>query len=133
MLDTDTSSLIVNYKSAAVLARLQSVGINDVCISVITKCELLYGVEKSPERLKHQTNLDRYLAHITVLDFSGDAALHYAQIRAGLRQGGNMIGANDLFLAAHARALGMTIVTNKPREFNRVPNLKVENWSENIT
>jgi len=129
MLDTDTSSLIMNYKSEAVLARLQRVGVHDVCNSVITKCELLFGVEKSPERRKHQTNLDRYLQHIGVIDFSGDAALHYAQIRDRLRRGGNMIGANDLFIAAHARSLGMTLVTNNTREFHRVPGLTVENCS----
>lgn len=88
MLDTDTSSLIMNYKSVPVFSRLQKIDPGDVCISIITKCELLFGIEKSPQRAKHQSALDLYLRYMTVLDFSGEAALHYAQIRATLGQSG---------------------------------------------
>jgi tRNA(fMet)-specific endonuclease VapC len=133
MRDTDTSSLIMNFKDASVLARLQRAGTSDVCISIITKSELLYGVEKSPRRLEHQTALSRYLRYIAVVDFSGEAALHYAQIRAHLQAKGTPIGPNDLFIAAHARSLGLTLVTNNTREFNRIPDLRVENWTDHTT
>lgn len=133
MLDTDTSSLIMNYKNLRVLDRLQSVSTDDVCISIITKCEMLYGVEKSPQRSKHQTALNEYMRFVKVVDFSGEAARHYAQIRAALAISGKIIGANDLFIAAHARSLELTLVTNNTREFNRVPGLKVENWTEPIS
>jgi tRNA(fMet)-specific endonuclease VapC len=63
------------------------------------------------------------------MDFPDEAAAHYAEIRARLKSGGTMIGANDLFIAAHARSLGLTLVTNNTREFARVPKLKIDNWA----
>ena len=73
--------------------------------------------------------MDEFLRYVEVLDFPNEAALHYAQIRAALKQSGNMIGADDLFIAAHARSLGLTVVTNNTREFGCVPDLSIENWS----
>ena len=130
MLDTDISSYIMKRSNAAVLRRLPGVPVGDVCISVITKSELMYGVEVSPRRQQNQAALDAYLRYVEVLDFPDEAALHYAQIRADLRLHGTMIGANDLLMAAHARFLGLTLVTNNTREFGRVPRLKIENWTE---
>lgn len=129
MLDTDISSYIMKRSNDAVLRRLQTVPIGDVCISVITKSELLYGVEVSPRRQQDAAALTEYLRHVEVLDFPDQGALHYAQIRAALKIGGAMIGANDLFIAAHARALELTLVTNNSGEFGRVPDLKIENWA----
>ncbi|HEY0796770.1 MAG TPA: type II toxin-antitoxin system VapC family toxin [Acidisarcina sp.] len=130
MLDTDISSYIMKRSHEAVLARLREVPVRDVCISVITKSELMYGVEVSPRRTQDQAALDAYLRHVAVLDFSDEAAIHYADIRAGLKRTGGLIGANDLFIAAHARCLGLVLVTNNTREFERVPGLRVENWVE---
>lgn len=129
MLDTDTCSYILKRSSPAVLNRLQSVRVSDVCISVITKSELLYGVEVSPRRDQDGAALNAFLAHAEVLDFPDEAAQHYATIRAHLKKIGTMIGANDLFIAAHARFLGLTLVTNNAGEFARVPNLMFENWT----
>jgi tRNA(fMet)-specific endonuclease VapC len=129
MLDTDISSYIMKRSNEAVLARLQTVAVTDVCISVITKSELLYGVEVSPRKQKDQLALDAYLRHVEVLEYPDEAALHYAQIRAALKAGGSMIGANDLFIAAHARSLGLTLVTNNTREFGRIQGLRLENWA----
>jgi tRNA(fMet)-specific endonuclease VapC len=117
----------------AVLRRLQKVPVGEVCISVITKSELLYGVEVSPQRQHNQTALDAYLRHVEVLEYPDEAALHYAQIRAALKVSGTMIGANDLFIAAHARCLGFILVTNNVREFGRVQGLDVENWTELVS
>lgn len=129
MLDTDISSYIMKRSRAAVLRRLQTVPIGVVAISVITKSELLYGVEVSPRRQQDSVALSEYLRHVEVLDFLDEAALHYAQIRASLKGMGPMIGAHDLFIAAHARSLRLTLVTNNTGEFGRVPDLKIENWT----
>jgi len=130
MLDTDISSYIMKRSHDAVLKRLQKVPIGVVCISVITKSELLFGVEVSPRREQDHAALDQYLRHVEILDFPDEATLHYAQIRATLKTRGTMIGANDLFIAAHARALDLTLVTNNSEEFDRVPDLKIENWTK---
>jgi tRNA(fMet)-specific endonuclease VapC len=90
---------------------------------------LNYGVEVSPRRRQDQAALDVFLRHVAVLEFPSDAALDYGVIRAHLKKRGTMIGANDLLIAAHARCLGLTLVTNNMREFKRVQGLKVENWA----
>ena len=130
MLDTDISSYIMKRSHDAVLRKLQKVQIGVVCISVITKSELLFGVAVSPRQQQDHAALDEYLRHVEVLDFPDEAALHYAQIRAALKARGTMIGANDLFIAAHARSLELTLVTNNVGEFGRVQDLKIENWAE---
>jgi tRNA(fMet)-specific endonuclease VapC len=130
MLDTDISSYIMKRSHDTLLRRLQTVPIGAVCISVVTKSELLFGVEVSPRRKQDQAALDEYLRHVEVLDLPDEAALHYGQIRAALKVRGTMIGANDLFIAAHARSLGLTLVTNNTREFGRVQGLNIENWTE---
>jgi len=129
MLDTDTCSYIMKRSNDAVLKRLQKVPVSDVCISVITKSELLFGVEVSPRRRQDEAALTAFLGYVEVLDFPDVASLHYARIRAHLKMLGTMIGANDLFIAAHSRSLGLTLVTNNTREFGRVSKLAIENWT----
>jgi tRNA(fMet)-specific endonuclease VapC len=114
----------------AVLRRLQAVAVRDVCISAITRSELMYGVELSPRRAQDQAALDAYLRHVQALDYPAAAALDYALIRADLTRRGEMIGSNDLLIAAHARSLGLTLVTNNIREFGRVASLRLENWAQ---
>ena len=113
----------------AVLKRLQQVPVGDVYISVITKSELLFGIELSPRRQQNEVALNAFLRYVEVLDFPDEASLHYAKIRADLKTLGTMIGANDLFIAAHARSLGLMLVTNNTREFGRVRDLAIENWT----
>jgi tRNA(fMet)-specific endonuclease VapC len=113
----------------AVLKRLQTLPVSDVCMSVVTKSELLYGVEVSPRRAHDATALKAFLKYVQVLDFTEHGALHYAQIRADLKTRGQMIGANDLFIAAHARSLALKLVTNNTSEFGRVKGLSLENWT----
>jgi tRNA(fMet)-specific endonuclease VapC len=132
MLDTDTCSYIMKRSNDAVLKRLRKVPVNDVCISVITKSELLYGVELSPKRQQDETALTAFLGYVEILDFPDRASAHYAMIRADLKKQGTMIGANDLFIAAHARCLGLTLVTNNTREFRRARNLAIENWATGV-
>ncbi len=129
MLDTDTCSYIMRRASDTLLRRLRKTPVSDVCISVITKSELLFGVEISPRRQHDQAALEAFLRYVEVLDFPDEAASHYANIRGYLKAHGSMIGANDLLIAAHARSLGLILVTNNTREFTRVPKLKIENWT----
>jgi tRNA(fMet)-specific endonuclease VapC len=103
---------------------------DEVCVSAITKCELLYGVEVSPRREQQALGVAQYLRYMPVLDFPSEAGREYALIRAELKRSGKLIGGNDLLIAAHARHLGLILVTNNVREFNRVASLKIENWSE---
>ena len=130
MLDTDISSYIIKRSHDAVLAKLQTVPVPDVCISVITKAELLYGVEVSPRKGQDEAALTAFLRHVEVLDYPDTAAQEYAVIRARLKETGRMIGANDLWIAAHARALGLTLVTNNVAGFTRVSGLLLENWAK---
>lgn len=129
MLDTDTCSYIMKRSHPLVLKRLQSMPVDDVCMSVVTKAELLYGVEVSPRRAQDAAALEAFLPYVEAVALDEDAALHYAEIRADLRRRGAMIGANDLFIAAHARALRLTLVTNNTAEFERVSDLAIENWT----
>ncbi|HEY2539112.1 MAG TPA: PIN domain-containing protein [Stellaceae bacterium] len=129
MLDTDICSFILKRSNEVVLSRLRAVPLNDVSISVITQSELLYGVELSPRRDQDAPAVAAFLRHVAVLELSEAAAPHYAEIRAALRKSGKMIGANDLFIAAHARSIGAILVTNNTREFGRVGLLAIENWT----
>jgi tRNA(fMet)-specific endonuclease VapC len=129
MLDTDTCSYILKRSNQTVVKRLRAVSVSDVCMSVITKSELLYGVEVSPRREQDATALRAFLPHVEVLELPDAAATHYAEIRADLKKRGQMIGANDLFIAAHARTLGLRLVTNNTAEFGRVRGLTLENWT----
>jgi tRNA(fMet)-specific endonuclease VapC len=129
MLDTDISSYIMKRSNRLVLQRLETVLISHIAISAVTKSELMYGVEVSPRRQRDQDSLGEFLRYVDVVDYPGDAARDYGQIRAHLKVHGTMIGTNDLLIAAHARYLGLTLVTNNTREFARVPGLKIENWT----
>jgi tRNA(fMet)-specific endonuclease VapC len=129
MLDSDTCSYIMKRSNNRLLERLQKVSVSDVCISVITKAELLYGVELSARRQQDESALRAFLEYVEVLDFPDQASPEYARIRAELKRRGRMIGANDLFIAAHASSLGLTLISNNTREFKRVRNLALENWT----
>jgi tRNA(fMet)-specific endonuclease VapC len=129
MLDTDTCSYIMKRSHPTVLKRLQAVPVSDVCMSVITKAELLYGVEVSPRRAQDAAALAAFLPYVEAVDFADDGAHHYAEIRADLKRRGTLIGANDLLIAAHARARGLVLVTNNTTEFQRVDNLELDNWT----
>jgi tRNA(fMet)-specific endonuclease VapC len=129
MLDTDTCSYIMRRTHDAVLKRLARVPVNEVCISVIAKSELMFGVEVSPKRRQDEAALEAFLGYVEVLDFPDDACSHYAKIRADLKKRGMIIGANDLLIAAHARSMGLILVTNNTGEFKRVRHLAIENWA----
>ena len=91
---------------------------------------LLYGDEVSPRCAQDAAAVAAFLPYVEVLDFPDEAASHYAEIRDDLKQRSSPIGANDLFTAAHARSLGLTLVANTAAEFGRVKGLRVENWTQ---
>jgi len=130
MLDTDISSYIMKRSNPSVLQKLATLATADVCISAIIQSELAYGIAVSPRKQRDRLALEDFLRQIQILDYPAAAAAHYAEIRAHLKLAGTLIGANDMLIAAHARSLDLTLVTNNTREFHRVPNLKLENWSE---
>lgn len=129
MLDTDIVSYSMKRSNEAVLQKLRATPVNAACISAIAESELRFGVETSPRRQVDLAALETFLRYTQVLDYPAAAARDYGEIRAYLKLTGAMIGANDLLIAAHARCLGLTLVTNNAREFNRVPGLRIENWA----
>jgi tRNA(fMet)-specific endonuclease VapC len=130
MFDTDISSYIVKRSHDNALRRLQKVPVGDVCISGITKWELMFGVQVSPRQQPGPSCARCVPAACPGLDYPEEAAFHYAQIRTDLKLRRSMIAANNLLIAAHARCLGLTLVTNNTREFGRVQSLNIENWTK---
>ena len=127
LLDTNICIYVINHRPAAVLARFLAHEIDGLGISAITDSELYWGVCKSGS-VRNQTALDRFLSPLAVLDYDQAAARKYGELRAYLDKQGTPIGPLDQQIAAHALALGLTLVTNNLREFERVPGLVVENW-----
>lgn len=129
LLDTNIVSDLVRNPAGVIMKRIASVGAEKVCISMIVACEARFGAAKSgSQRLAWQ--LDLVLAQMEILPLEVPVDEHYADIRNTLEQAGTPIGPNDLLIAAHARSLGLTLVTGNEREFSRVPGLTVENWLE---
>lgn len=103
--------------------------LNDgICISAITLAELEHGVYKSAGIERNAENLTKLTRYISVLPFDSAASVEYGKICAYLQKAGTPIGTMDTLIAAHARSRGLTIVTNNVREFERVPDLIIDNW-----
>ncbi|MCM1166652.1 MAG: type II toxin-antitoxin system VapC family toxin [Lachnospiraceae bacterium] len=127
----DTNMCIYAQKGVpSVVAKIGENYKGGLVISSITLAELEYGIEASAAYEKNLRALQGLLAVLDVVSFDDAAAVHYGKICAYLRQKGTPIGTMDMLIAAHARALGYTVVTNNVREFERVPNLQIENWIE---
>ena len=131
MLDTDTCIFLMRGESPALAARVQSVPLQQQVMSAVTFAELTYGVQASAaaKRKQNQSVLDSLVLHLAVLDWPQDAAKHYAEIRTDLKKRVAQLGAADLMIAAHARAVGAIVVTNNTKDFERVKGLEVENWT----
>lgn len=128
LLDTNICIYITKARPPAVLARFQALAPGAVAMSAITWGELCHGAEKSRQRDRVQEALARLRELIPVLPVDAEAGVHYGAILAHLQGEGRVIGANDLWIAAQARALGVTLVSNNVREFERVPGLALDNW-----
>ncbi len=127
MLDTNICVYVMNESDPALRDHFV-LNTGSLCISSIAYAELSYGVVHS-RRVKHnQHELRIFVKDLDVLPFGTDGAEHYGAIRHALTKKGSLIGANDLLIAAHARSINATLVTNNEREFRRVPKLRVINW-----
>lgn len=127
LLDSNILSAIAKDRQGSAVKRLSMVGEHRVCTSLVVACELRYGLARKPST-RMASQIEQLLRLMPVMPLEPPVDLHYGEIRAALEQSGTPIGANDLLIAAHARALGLTVVTGNIREFSRVPGLVVENW-----
>ena len=130
LLDTNICIYIQRERPVQVRAHLERQKPGSVGLSIITWGELLYGAARSQQPRKTRRNLDVLIAMIPILALPEGSAEHYGDIRATLADAGTPIGANDLWIASHARAADLTVVTNNIREFERVDGLKLENWTQ---
>ena len=128
MLDTNICIYINKNKPLEVLEKFKSLSVGDAVISQITWGELQYGAYKSQYTTRMLQEFEQLVRLIPVLPLSNKAAEHYGQIRNMLARQGQIIGANDLWIAAHARASDLILVTNNVQRFCRVEELRLENW-----
>lgn len=128
MLDTNICIYVIKKKPLHALKKFAAVNREDMCISSITLAELMFGACKSNNPIKNKSALMIFLAGIKILPFNDAAATEYGDIRATLERRGTPIGANDLLIAAHARSMQLTLVTNNLKEFARVDGLQLEDW-----
>jgi tRNA(fMet)-specific endonuclease VapC len=128
LLDTDTCSYVMKRSHPALIEKIQTIPMAALAVSVVTMAELLYGAKLSSKPKQAAQAYAEFIKHVAVLDWTPNAAEHYADIRADLKKRGEMIDANDLLIAAHARSEQMVLVSNNVREFSWVRKLKLENW-----
>jgi len=128
MLDTNICIYVLKKHSNKLRHKFKA--IKDICISSVTYGELCFGIENGNNNLKEERwrQLDIFTQRLLIDSWNENAARHYGSIRAQLKKEDTPIGNNDLLIAAHARSINAVLVTNNVREFNRVPNLTVENW-----
>ena len=128
LIDTDTCIYIRRRRPPQAMARFLKLKRGEAVLSVITFGELHFGAEKSAAPDRALRDLEELAGLIQVLPIPAEAGPAYGIIRAALETKGEMIGGNDAWIAAHAKAAGLILVTNNEREFRRVPDLKIENW-----
>lgn len=127
MLDTNTLSDLIKNPQGPVARRLERVDPDSVCTSIVVACELRFGAQRKASPLL-SSRVDDLLAGVPVLALDGAVDRHCADIRLTLERAGTPIGSHDLLIAAHARSMGLVVVTHNLREFQRVPGLVVEDW-----
>ena len=127
LLDTNILSQLIKDPHGVVTQRLAVLGDDEICTSIVVAGELRYGALRRASPTLTQ-KVEDLLNAIPVLPFEANADQHYAEIRTILEQTGQIIGGNDLLIAAHARALDAILVSHNVREFSRVPGLRLEDW-----
>lgn len=130
MLDTNICIHIMRHKRPEVRTRFDQFQTGQLVMSAITYGELFFGVAKSGDRPRAEAQLQIFAEAVPPLPLGKDAAEKYGEIRALLESQGRAIGNNDIWIGAHALALGITLATTNEREFRRIPQLTVENWSK---
>jgi tRNA(fMet)-specific endonuclease VapC len=127
LLDTNIVIYVLKRRPKEVLD-IFNTNASRMAISSITLSELMYGAEKSLNTDKNLEAVEEFVSHLEVLPYDAKASQHYGQIKAALEKKGQIIGENDIHIAAHAISHGLILVSNNVREFKRVPNLALENW-----
>ena len=128
MLDTNICIYIIKRKPKDVIERFRQIQISQVGISSITLSELEYGIVKSSNPDQNRFALAQFLAPMEILPYGDEAAQQYGRLWAFLEKGSTPIGSLDMLIAAHALSIDCILVTNNEKEFNRVPNLNIDNW-----
>ncbi|MEX1033595.1 MAG: PIN domain-containing protein [Cellvibrionaceae bacterium] len=129
MLDTNTCIFVMKKRSEQLRAKFKA--IKQLCISSITYGELCYGIENGEAALREEryNQLDMFTQKLLIDPWDEEAARHYGSSRAMLKKQGQVIGNNDLLIASHARSIDAVLVTNNIKEFSRVPDLTLEDWT----
>ena len=130
LIDTNICIYIMNNRPVDVIKKFKQFNPGEIGISTITVSELQYGVAKSTYRNENQHRLDEFLAPLEILAYNEIAARTYGDIRFQLEKHGKPIEPLDLLIAAHALSQNLIIVTNNDKEFKRIKNLEVENWTQ---
>lgn len=128
LLDTNTCIYIIKKRPEKVFQRFSTLQLGSVGISTITLAELRFGVAKSQYPDKNAQALEHFITPLEIREFSEAATHEYGAIRAFLEKKGTLIGSLDMLIAAHAKSLNATLVSNNLKEFLRIPSLKLENW-----
>jgi tRNA(fMet)-specific endonuclease VapC len=130
LLDTDIASFIIKGRSPTIAATLADIPPDRVCVSAVTRAELMYGLKRLPPAHLLQLGVRRFLKIVRVLPWDAEAADYYAEIRHQLMGSGQPIGDLDMMIAAHALALGAVLVTNNTRHFALITApLMMVSWS----
>lgn len=130
LLDTNICIYLLKEQPSKLKLKFSSVQSTDLYLSSITIAELEFGVAKSTQAEKNSEALKVFLSSFQIIDFDSRAARQYGLIRALLEKQGTPIGANDMLIAAIAKSLDLTLVTNNEKEFARINGLKIENWTK---
>ena len=130
LIDTNICIYIMNKHPAEVIKKFKKFELGEIGISTITVSELQYGVAKSIHREKNQPRLEEFIAPLEILTYDEIAARTYGAIRFQLEKGGQPIGPLDLLIAAQSLSHNLILITNNDKEFKRIKNLKVENWTK---
>lgn len=129
LLDTNALSEVVKQPAGVVARRIAAAGEDSICTSIVVACELRYGAMRKGSPVLNE-KIEQLLSDVEILPLDEGVDRRYADLRMQLERAGQPISAHDMLIAAHALALGLTMVTANVREFRRVPGLAVENWLE---
>ena len=129
LLDTNTVSYIIRGKNETVFRRLRAIPGEQILISVITEAELRFGLARRPEATNIATAVVEFLRRVQIVPWDSVAAVHYAAVRSAAERIGEPMAVMDLLIAAHALALGATLVTSD-LSFRRIKRLKIEDWTK---
>lgn len=128
MLDTNICIYLIKNRPIELKKKFNEYEVGEICISSIVVSELYFGVEKSQMVEKNKRALALFLSSLNKVNYDEKCAIEYGKIRAELERKGQVIGSLDMLIAAHAKSMGITLVTNNTKEFDRVDGLVVENW-----